>query len=70
MADITMCWGKGCKLKEKCYRYTAPASPYWQSMFADAPWKTTEGEEYCRHFWENNWENELEQFPKWKGDVE
>jgi hypothetical protein len=31
MADIAKCTGKDCKVKESCYRYTAPSSEYWQS---------------------------------------
>jgi hypothetical protein len=36
MADITKCKGIGCRVREDCYRYTAPASE-WQSWFAVAP---------------------------------
>ena len=31
MADITMCLNTTCRLKHKCYRYTAPVSQYRQS---------------------------------------
>jgi len=31
MADISMCNGKDCKNKAKCYRYTAPPNEYWQA---------------------------------------
>jgi len=31
MADIAKCTGKDCKVKESCYRFTAPSSEYWQS---------------------------------------
>jgi hypothetical protein len=31
MADITMCGNEECKIKERCYRWTAPASSHWQS---------------------------------------
>jgi hypothetical protein len=34
MADITMCTGTGCPLREQCYRYMAEPSEHWQS-FAD-----------------------------------
>jgi hypothetical protein len=40
MADITMCGGKDCPLKEKCYRFTAPKSKYGQSYFFEAPGET------------------------------
>lgn len=54
MADITMCSGLGCPLKEKCYRYTAEASPYRQSMFISPPVTKKENEKpSCEYFWEN-----------------
>ena len=31
MSDISKCTGKDCKVKESCYRFTAPPSEYWQS---------------------------------------
>jgi len=31
MADIAKCTGKDCKVKESCYRFTAPSSDFWQS---------------------------------------
>jgi hypothetical protein len=34
--DITMCSGKGCPLKDKCYRTSAPQS-VMQSWFAKPP---------------------------------
>ena len=37
MADITMCNGKNCNAKNKCYRYTAPINKYWQAYFVDTP---------------------------------
>jgi len=37
MPDITMCKGDGCKLKDKCYRFTANANPHYQSYFTDLP---------------------------------
>lgn len=40
MADITMCTGTGCPLREKCYRYTATPNEYRQS-FADFTTKLT-----------------------------
>ena len=50
MADITMCKGEGCLDKDKCYRYTAPKSEYWQSMFVTAPIKDGK----CEYFWNND----------------
>ena len=40
MADITMCVGTECPLRETCYRYTAKVNPYRQS-FADFTNKVT-----------------------------
>lgn len=37
MADITMCSGEGCEMKEKCYRFKASPNPYMQSYFASPP---------------------------------
>ena len=31
MADIAKCLDSLCPAKEYCYRFTAPASEYWQS---------------------------------------
>ncbi len=47
MADITMCNGAECSLKNKCYRHTAPMS-FRQSMFAKAPIK----DGLCDYYWE------------------
>jgi len=49
--DITKCSGANCPVKEKCYRFTAPASQY-QSYFMIPPIKTTEeGKLDCEHYW-------------------
>jgi hypothetical protein len=47
MADITMCTGDDCPLKENCYRFTAEASKYLQSYFLTSPFdgKT------CNSYW-------------------
>ncbi|MEN9487999.1 MAG: hypothetical protein RL494_264 [Bacteroidota bacterium] len=47
MSDITMCSGRDCPLKEKCYRYTAPKSKYMQSYFTIPPIKGDE----CDMYW-------------------
>jgi hypothetical protein len=39
MADITMCEGEGCSVKNICYRANAPVNPHWQSYFANSPGK-------------------------------
>ena len=50
MADITMCTGKDCPLKESCYRFTAPKSLVWQSYFTEPP--IIKGEEIdCDYYW-------------------
>lgn len=49
MADITMCQGKECPLKDKCYRYKAKPDEY-QSYFGEPPFKDGK----CDHFWEMN----------------
>jgi hypothetical protein len=46
MADITMCSGEGCPLKQICYRHTAKPSEL-QSYFAQPP--VLGGT--CEHFW-------------------
>jgi len=46
MADITMCSGKGCKIKDMCYRYTAPKGMR-QSYFFKPPIKDNK----CEMFW-------------------
>ena len=43
MADITMCSGTNCPLKETCYRYKATPSS-WQSYFSEPPFKDGECE--------------------------
>jgi hypothetical protein len=55
MSDISMCSGKDCPLKKKCYRYTAPQSDY-QSWFNNPPIKDNE----CDYFWDNKGYNKLE----------
>ena len=50
MADIAMCKGRNCKLKMKCYRYTAPQSEHGQAWFMNTP--TNKGDD-CEFFWDN-----------------
>jgi hypothetical protein len=56
MTDISKCSGDKCPLKETCYRYTAPASPHWQS-YIQPPFKQykTEGKVVteCEQYWNN-----------------
>ena len=57
MADIAKCNDALCPSKEYCYRFTAPASEYWQSygMF------NREGDaDNCEMFWNNGkFKNEI-----------
>ena len=52
MADICMCKGTNCPVKENCYRFTAKADEY-QSYFVDAPIKDGK----CEYYWGENAEN-------------
>ena len=47
MADITMCTGDGCPLKENCYRFTAEKSEYRQSYFFTPPFE----DNTCDMYW-------------------
>lgn len=38
MPDITMCEGKECPLKEKCYRFKTKPNEYRQSYFIRIPY--------------------------------
>lgn len=49
MADITMCSDETCKKRERCYRFTAKANEYMQSMFVYTPRKGKD----CEYFWDN-----------------
>ena len=49
MADITMCNGNYCELRENCFRYKAKASEYRQSYFCKLPNATSYD---CEYFWE------------------
>jgi len=46
MSDISKCAGKGCPLKETCYRYTAPDS----QRQAYANFEYLDG--WCYYYWE------------------
>lgn len=59
MADITMCLGTNCPLKEKCYRFTAKASEY-QSYFMKPPFKDGN----CEMYWGENQINIWNQLKK------
>lgn len=52
--DITKCEGTNCPLKEKCYRFTAPADDEWQSYFTESPYgKLNDKDKECEYFWFN-----------------
>lgn len=50
MADITMCNGDGCPIKQICYRFTATPDENRQSYFVDSP---NDGL-LCDHFWDDS----------------
>jgi len=55
MTDITKCKGKGCNMKETCYRFKAPAEELWQSYFSEAPHDNKvdeDGNTECEYYWE------------------
>jgi len=49
MADISMCEGEGCDVKNTCYRFTTKPSEY-QSYFTPTPIEN----EGCEYYWNNN----------------
>lgn len=53
MADITMCTGENCPVKDKCYRFTAVKCEYMQAYFLNPPIKDGK----CEHFYGENAEN-------------
>lgn len=50
MADITMCQGTDCPLKENCYRFLATPSRDRQSYFVTPPVKDGK----CHEFWQDH----------------
>ena len=50
MADIAKCSDALCPSKEYCYRFTAPASPMWQSY---GSFKREQDADDCDMFWPN-----------------
>lgn len=48
MADISMCFGKGCALKDLCYRHNAKANEWGQSYLMI---ELKPGETHCDSFW-------------------
>jgi hypothetical protein len=50
MADITMCLGINCPIKDKCHRYTAQKE-WVQYCFTSSPYDHDKKE--CNQFWDN-----------------
>lgn len=46
MPDISMCEGKDCPLKDKCYRFIATPDKYHQSYFTEPPYENDK----CEYF--------------------
>lgn len=75
MADLTMCRGGECPLKNRCYRFTASPDEY-QSYFAEIPgrWdcrKETIGDKVfdhrdfvCNMYWGERQEDIMDQLNK------
>jgi hypothetical protein len=56
MADISMCNGQNCPVKEKCYRFTAPKG-FRQTYFAETPGKNQGDDFFCNMYWGENAES-------------
>ena len=54
MADITMCPGTDCPVKDKCYRFTANANEWGQSYFMNVPGKIVDDKFTCDMYWGDN----------------
>lgn len=50
MADITMCKGNECSLKESCKRFLLIPNSYYQSYFSEIPYNKEK--EKCDEYWE------------------
>ena len=58
MADITMCKGLECPVKEDCYRFNAKADEY-QYYFLEPPYDKEKKK--CDYYWGNNSQSIFEQ---------
>lgn len=58
MADITMCKGLDCPVKEDCYRFNAKADEY-QAYFLEAPYNKEKKQ--CDYYWGKNAQSIFEQ---------
>lgn len=61
MSDISKCFGEGCPLKEKCWRYLAPAS-FMQSYIN--PERKEDGS--CDSFWNRSAKKSAEDLDKYE----
>lgn len=52
MADISKCANKNCKIKDMCYRHTAPEG-YWQSYMMFGENKKIKDKNECEYFWQD-----------------
>lgn len=50
MADISKCFGNGCKMKEICYRFTSPGNDLYQS-YSMFDMQLKENDTHCEDFW-------------------
>ena len=66
MADISMCFGKGCKIRANCHRFTAMPGDYWQT-YADFEkhYLSIFGDQ-CDYFWNNEFYRGEREFGKAK----
>jgi hypothetical protein len=60
MADITLCKGINCLMKEQCKRYTTPPNPRCQVYFTESPIKDGK----CDMFWGDVADEIMEQLNK------
>jgi len=49
MADIAMCKGTDCPLKNECKRFASIPDEYWQSWFTEIPFDHANNT--CEHLW-------------------
>jgi len=56
MADITMCNGKGCTMRNTCYRFKAARGEY-QAYFTESPHNNKVDEDnntICEYYWKQD----------------
>lgn len=58
MADITMCKGEYCELRETCKRYTSQPNEYRQAYFSKEP---NVDSYHCDMYWGNKQEQVFNQ---------